>query len=443
VTTLLIGNSRTQDMVGDLALLTPAEREAAGYGAHRMLWWARPGDVVVLPTLPDDDYVDYVTALTGTSRESLNLLAPAPGRLGAGILSADRLLDPAFLDALRKTLKGRPPDAILPVYADTGIAALASSLGAEEALPGHRFHGQGGSSLVNSKAAFRAVAAGAAVPIAPGTVVSGAPEAVEAIDGMLRAGHHVMAKLEFQGGGFGNEVLSAVAGVRPAGAPRTVVLTDRAAVERYVAQRWQWLTGGGGHRLVVERYFPEATSIYAEFQVTDDGVDLVGTGEMLMDPVVIGEIVPALVSLPAPAVADLVHDGRRLCEAYRTLGYRGTISADAFRTTAGDILFCEANGRITGSTHLHDPIASRLVGAELGPRRVLLGGGGWAVPSFRAAALELSTAGLAFDPATRTGVVLVSSYGPTDGTVLYCAVGADLAAARTLQHAATRLFTDA
>lgn len=446
--TLLIGNTRTEEMVGDLASQSPQAREAAGYGAHRMLWWAREGDVLLLPTLPGDAFADYVAGLTGTPRDSLTVLAPAPGRLGDGLLTPDRLADTSLREALREALGealgpvpagGPAPLRILPVYADVAVAGLARRLGAEAALPGHAFHAQGGSALVNSKAAFRAVAAAADVPTAPGTVVSDPGEAARAIAELLGAGQCAMAKQEFSGGGLGNEILAPAPGVEPAGAPRALVLTGTAAVDAYVAERWPWLTGGGRYRLVVERYYPGAVPVYAEFDLADHAVELVGTGEMLTAPVVVGEIVPALATLPAEAVAELVAVGKRLCEAYRTLGYRGTISADAYRTTEGEIRFCEANGRITGSTHLHTVMGARLVGPALRPRRVLLGGE-CPAPPFPAALAALTAAGLGFDPAAGTGVVLVNDFGPAAGAVMYCAIAEDVAGARDQQRELTALF---
>ncbi|ARQ67442.1 peptide ligase PGM1-related protein [Streptomyces marincola] len=436
--TLLIGNSRTEDMVGDLSRLSARAREAAAHTAHRLLWWAREGDILVLPTPPDDAFADYVAGLTGTPRTSVTVRVPAPGALGEHLLTPDRLADTDLERALAEDLGTPPPGGtpglrVLPVYADQAVAGLAHRLGAARALPGHAFHAQGGSALVNSKAAFRAVAAGAGVPTAPGTVVTDPGEAARAIGGLLGAGHCAMLKREFSGGGLGNEVLAPVPGVEPAGAPRAVVLPDDTAVRAYVAERWPWLTEGGRHRLVVERYYTGAVPVYAEFDLTDTAVDLTGTGEMLMDPVVVGEIVPASATLPADAVAELVAVGRRLCEAYRALGYRGTISADAYRTPEGEIRFCEANGRITGSTHLHTVMAARLVGPALRPRRVLLGGE-CPAPSFRAAVSALAAADLDFDPVAGAGVVLVNGSAPGAGTVTYCAVADDAAGVRELRH---------
>ncbi|GAA1270867.1 hypothetical protein GCM10009665_68940 [Kitasatospora nipponensis] len=439
MTTLCIGNNRTEEMVGDLGGMTPLERLFAGCGAQRMLWFAREGDVLVLPWEPDPVYLGYVTALTGVRAESLTVVVPKPGAQGAEILTPDRLADPGFRDELRRVLAGRPVEAVLAISPNAAVVELAQALGAASAVPGHAFAAQGGNALVNSKAVFRALAAGAGVPIAPGTV-AGSPQQVEAaVDDLLEQGHSVMVKVEYQAGGFGNEILVRDERVSAAGAQRVVPLADRAAVAGYVAERWQWLTGGRGQRVVVERYFTGSVALYAEFAITAQGARLSGCGEMLMDPVVVGEITPPITP-DAATLAELVDLAGRLCESLRVLGYRGTVSADAFRTPDGELYFSETNGRLTGSTHLHDALFARLVGAEHRARRVILELAGLAVPSFPAAIEAVRRAGLDFDPRTRTGVVFSCDFAVADGTVMYCVIAEDAERARAVERELVALF---
>ncbi|WP_441246920.1 peptide ligase PGM1-related protein [Kitasatospora sp. McL0602] len=439
MTTLCIGNNRTEEMVGDLAGMTPPERVFAGCGAQRMLWFAEEGDVLVLPWAPDPDYLAYVTALTGVAAGSLTVVVPPPGAEGADILTPDRLAEPGFLAELRGVLAGRPLERILAISPNASVAALASALGAEQALPGHDFAAQGGNALVNSKAVFRAVAAGAGVPIPPGTVASSPRQVEEAVEQLLERGRSVMLKVEYQAGGYGNEIVTRDEKVTPAGAHRAVRLADRAAVAGYVAERWAWLTGGRSQRVVVERYFTDSVALYAEYSVTAQGSVLSGCGEMLMDPVVVGEITPP-VTPDAGVRAELVDQAARLCESLRVLGYRGTVSADAFLTPDGELYFSETNGRLTGSSHLHDALFARLVGAGQRAHRVILELSGLAVPSFPAAVDAVRRAGLGFDPQTRTGVVFSCDFAPADGTVMYCVIAEDADRARALERRLTTLF---
>lgn len=428
VASLIIGNSRTRDMVGDMASLTPGEREYAGHSALRVLWFARAGDVVVLPRLPRAEYLAYVVGHTRTDIDSLAILAPPPGIDGEDLLTRDRMADAGFRERLRMIVRERRVDDILAVYTDAAVVELVDAVDLAGALPGRPFAAARGVSLINSKAVFRALAAGVGVAVAPGHVVTETGEAVRAVGELLADGRSAMLKKEFQGGGFGNEIVTATDGVRPTGANRVVVLSDDKTIADYVAQRWDWLTVGGRDRLVVERYLPGCDTVYAEYLLRDEGPRLTGTGQILMEPVAVGEIVPAPM-LTEAAHTELVNESERLGHCVHSMGYRGYLSTDAILTPTGDIVFTETNGRMSGSTHLHSVVRERLLTAAQRPHRVLLErDGGWTVPSFAAADQWLTRNDLRFDPVTGSGVLLTSDHLPDD-TVTYCIVAPDLAAA--------------
>lgn len=429
VAKIIVGNSRTDEMVGPLDSLSAEERRLGGCVAQRLLWFAGDGDMVILPWLPRPEYLTYVTGLTRTDPDSLTLLAPPPGRFGIDLLTADRICDAGFLRQVRLAMDERGVDEVLAVYKDPGITDFTRAVGTAAALPGYAFSAQGGDALVNSKAAFRSVAAGVDVPIAPGVVVARCQHAQHAVTAMLAAGYAVMLKREFDSGGYGNEILSPYDGLLAAGAPSVDVI-DVASAEDHLGRRWARLTEHGRHRLVIEHYLPGCQAVYAEFLVGDDDVRLLGDGEMFMEPVVVGEVVPAQALTPTTR-DTLVGNGRRLAQAYRGIGYRGYLSTDAVLTPAGDIVFTEVNGRLSGSTHLHTVIGARLV--DPAHRRVRLERTGWPVPSFTAAVDSLAEAGLAYDPVTSTGVVLTSDLLP-DHTVVHCTVAEDLAAAVAVQR---------
>lgn len=441
MTTLIIGNSRTWEMVGDLTALTSDQLRGGGCAAQRMLWFAHDGDVLVLPFAPPADYLEYITHLTATRASALTIVVPPPGDLGTDILTPDRLADPSFLDDLRRALGNRPPTKIFAVYKDLSVTGLARTLGAEAALPGYPFSAQAGDALVNSKAGFRALAAGAGVPIAPGTVVTRPEQALEAIADLFDQGHSAMVKMEFNGGGLGNEILSRTNGVAPTGAPRAVVLPDRPALLSYVQRRWEWLTAGHAHRLVVERFFPGATTIYAEFLVTDGAAQLIGVGDLLMAPTAIGGVLPAQ-TIDAETRAELLDGADRLVESLRVLGYRGVVCADAIATADKQVLFTETNCRLTGSTHLHLALYGRVVDPGYREKRIFVERFGWAVPSFTTAVERLATAGLAYDPTSRTGIVITTNDVDADGTVACCAIAGERQAAEGLHRRLSELSVD-
>jgi hypothetical protein len=391
----------------------------------------------VLPYPPRAEQLAYVTGLTGTDPDSLTVLCPPPGALGTDLLTPDRTDDPEFRARVRAVVRERGVDQVLAVYKDVPVTRFAGAVGLR--VPGHAFSAQGGDAFLNSKACFRAVAAGVGAPIVEGLATTRSTEASELVTELLAAGHCAIVKREFAAGGQGNEILSPVAGVRVAGAPSAVVLPDAAAVTGYFARRWDWLTDGGRHRVVLERYLTGCDSVYSEFIIGDDGPQLSGVGEMLMAPVPTGEIAPAQVS---PAVRTiLVEAGLRLSEAYHAMGYRGYLSADAVLTPDGEIFFTETNARMSGSSHLHVVVHRQLLAGRSG-RRVALELQNWAVPSYSGAIARLSDSGLAFDKSTGLGVLLISGLLP-DQTVTYCVVAESIRSARAVQAQLATLFTEA
>lgn len=433
MTRLLVGNSSNEELTGTHGKAT------APWWAQRLLWFLRDGDVVVLPRPPDPDFLQYVTALTGVHAPTLRIVVPAPGHEGTDRLTADRLATPQLREALTDAVAGRRIDAVVALWPDVSVAALAEALGAAGALPGHAFLAQGGGALVNSKAVFRAVAAGAGVPVPEGAVCAGPASAEAAITGLLDRGHPVIVKQEYLSGGDGNEILSPVAGITPVGAPWAVVLADRPVVRAYLAQRWDWLTRDGQQRVVVERYHPDSMAVFAEFQLTDGGIAYAGHGEMISAPVANGQVMPA-VGLKPDHLAEIVDGGRRLCGPLHALGYRGPVSADAIVTGDGEVLFSEYNARITGSAHVYDVVGRQLVGADYADRRVIRERLGLPIPSFAAAADALRAGGLAFDHATGTGVVLLTPREERSGSAQYCIVAEDTAATARLHRALDALF---
>ena len=439
MTALLVANMKTEETVGDLAAVPPGDRRFTGCLAQRLLWFARDGDVIIMPRLPDQAVLDYVTALTGTRRSTLRLVVPADGRFGADILSRDRLLSESCLDGVRAALGGRTADAIVAMSGDKTVAALARELGMSHALPGYGLAAAGGIELVNAKSTFRAIAGGVGAPMPPGWTGGDQAEARHFISGEFAAGHYVMVKQDLQSGGKGNVVLSPVPGVRVCGTKTpAVVLPGADDITAYLDRQWDWLTDGGRHWFVIERYFPDAIPVFAEFIIDDGGMQLTGYGEMLMTPAWAGIITP----MPGldPAVRDdLIATAKQICVPFWAMGYRGTASVDGLLT--GDRLWLsEINCRMGGSSHLHGGIATRVLGPAHRAERLIVERDGWGVPSFAAAVHRLESTGLAYDPETRLGVILTCDVVPADGTVKCCVVAEDMDAVRKYEVLLSTIF---
>ncbi|ELP61729.1 peptide ligase PGM1-related protein [Streptomyces turgidiscabies] len=435
---LIISNQRTEEMVGDLQILSPEYREYLGNQAQRMAWSMQEGDVLVLPVLPGERFLRYVTDLLHIDRGTIEVVVPPAGHYGAGILSRDRLMNEDLLRQLKHLVASHGIGEIFPFHFDSTIAAMAKGLGLDAMTPGFGFLDQGGGKLLNSKAAFRALAAGAGVAVPEGRVCTTQDEAEEFVwRELLSQGRPAILKQDFHVAGFGNEIVSPVPGVEPVGALRTVVATDREELTKYLAERWYWLTDAGRSPVVVERYFADSLPLCVEFHLTGQGIELAGHGAMRMQPVLNGHVWPA----PAaglPAFDPFLREAHELCTAVHAMGYRGIVSVDAIVTPAQKILINEFNCRVSGSTHAYH-IGERIVGAEFPNGRVLVEQRRCTFPS--AVFERLADSGLAYDPVSRTGVlVTVEDSSASGGYGEYCIAAENTEQAERMEQALAGLL---
>jgi hypothetical protein len=425
---LLIANDTPKPVLGYDAELS---KECALW-AMLILWHIKDHDIVILPSKPDPGHLEYIAEITGTDYDSLRIIVAPPGAEVS--LSADRITNEILRNKINEALSGRCLESIVPIALDAAVARLSRSLGMENKLSGYAFASQGGGLLANSKAVFRSIAAGVLVPIPDGCVQSNPKDAEETIaDMLLTQGTPAIIKKEFAQGCKGNEVLSHSTGLVPNGGRRGHVLPNRDAIKNYITENWGWLTNNGRNSLVVERYIPGSVAIFAEFNLSDHGVEFTGLGEMQAVPVANAEIIPP-VGLSVTALAKIVDGGRRLSVAMHSIGYRGTLSADAIVTPDDTVLFTEYNGRITGSTHIYSTVGARVVGNNWMQNRILVERRGWMVPSFQAAVSMLNESGLAYNQKSKTGFVLSGTFIPNRQVISYTVVAKSLAEATNLEE---------
>ncbi|WP_344327676.1 peptide ligase PGM1-related protein [Streptomyces macrosporus] len=431
---MFISNQRTDEMVGDLGVLDPEYCRYVGNQGQRMAWCMRDGDLLVLPMAPHAAFLGYVSETLGITPGSVDVLVPPEGGAPEGILSSDRLLDPSFLAVLRDAVAAHGIDEVVPFHFDSTISRLTEELGLADVTPGFGLLDQGGGRLLNSKATFRALAAGAGVPVPDGFVCDSRKEVERYLwERFLSHGHPAILKQDYHVAGFGNEVISPFEGVDPVGALRSVVTRSRDELAKYLADRWHWLTDGGRNRIVAERYFENSTPLCAEFRLTDDSVVFLGHGEMRMQPVLNGHIWPAP-SADSPIFPDFISDGLGLCGSIHALGYRGIVSVDAVLTTTHGILVNEFNCRVSGSTHAYE-FGRGIVGEDWQDRRVIIEMRRCSFPPLDRAIQVLHDHGIAFDHGTRSGVVVaVEDAGPNGGYGEYLVVAESLAQAEELER---------
>jgi hypothetical protein len=393
---------------------------------QRVLWFARDGDCVILPGRVDEEFLSYVTGLTGVDPDSLKIHVPPPGESGDHLLETRRLMDEGFLRAVAADLS--EVTEIEPLWPSSALAGFAEALGLADRLPGGRFLSQSGGELVNNKAYFRVLAAAAGVPTAPGGVAHSVAEAVDLMTALLRCSNAVMVKQAHNGAGGGNQIVLAGDDIETghAGAKHVHRLgSGEDAIAAYWHERWAWASAGDRFPVVVERFQPRSSTIFSEHHLEDSGTRPTETGSLgFVDRWLSEQVVP-LRTVDDDVRARLVDGGTRLAETYRAVGHRGYISADAVIDDAGELIFTEVNARVSGTTHVYEPIAHRIVDVWRAPERTIVDfhwpKREWRLAGFAEFLDACTDLGCAYDPVDRIGVIVTTPFDDLRG-LSFCVV---------------------
>ncbi|MFK4222133.1 hypothetical protein [Streptomyces sp. NPDC019890] len=397
--------------------IDPAIRDRGDLRAwtQRVLWFADEGDVVVLCDEPDRQFLAYASSYTGVDPASLHLLVPSAGCHGGRLLDPESLTSDQFVRTVRDALGEGGLDAVEEVFAlwpSAHVARFAAALGIADRFPGASFFAQDGGELGNNKATFRALAAGAGVPIPAGAVARSEREAIEATTALLDEADAVMVKQAHNGAGVGNQLLVSDASLTSdhVGARHLHHLDGgRGTIEAYWKERWDWASASGRFPVVIEEFVPDAVSVYSEHYAADDATRPTEMGTLLYVGRRLSHQIVPLRGVDDTVRAQLLHGGTRLAEAYRSLGYRGHLSADAIAPRDGRLVFTEVNAQVSGSLHIYQVIAHRIVDTAAAPERSVVEyhiPPTWAVPDFGAFLSAADELGCGYDPATRTGVIV-------------------------------------
>ncbi|WP_026422381.1 hypothetical protein [Actinokineospora inagensis] len=333
--------------------------------AQRIFWFVAAGDVVVLSDRPDTAFVEHVCAVRGIDPTTIRVHVAPPGAHEGRRLEPRSLLDPGFVAEVAAGL-GEVTE-VTGLFPSTMVGEFADRLGLPDRVPGAGFVAQGGGHLANSKATFRAVAAGVGAPTAPGYVCSDPAEAANAMTQLIDSGRDVLVKKAQNGAGAGNEMVLKPGAVPPDNiGVRHVHHLDGSpdAVDRYWAQRWAWASVDNRFPVLVEQLLDVRDSLYVELQVTAQGCRVCATGVLEFTDGMISRETLGLSEVDTKEAGRFVANASRVADVFRAMGYRGYFCVDAVLTADGRIVLTEINARTTTSSHLY-----QLMGFEPGGLR--------------------------------------------------------------------------
>jgi Pre ATP-grasp domain/PGM1 C-terminal domain len=438
---IIIANVDSDSMCG--TDMPPEVHALSSMCCDRLLVLAEDGDLVVLPHTVSDEFVEYVNALLGRRLSARNVVVGSGGDERPIVLNDAALNDGHVAAQIRERAGDLTGWELVAYYLDRPVLTLADELG----LPLHGvpaaidaacrdFLRCGGAESFNSKVLFRQLAASVDAPVPAGRVASTESELATALRALIGETGRVIVKQDLNSGSAGNTVVTHYDEQQLTGASRVLRVPADGDVTAVAAQLWPLVARQRNTRVVAEAYHVAARVYYSEMWVPGpaQAPRMLDFGEMRMDPTFIGFEIPSG-RTPAFDTGDMAAHSVALAREAGRRGFVGYMNIDSIVTTSGALLFNEVNGRMGCCTHI-DYLARVLVGENYGRERVLLTYNWVAATDFRAVVKSLAEAGIAFDPRTRTGVVLPIEDVARCGCLDYMVIGRDLEHARELEAAA-------
>lgn len=436
---IIISNVDNESMLGDIDSVPAFVFDSTAIISFRLLWLARPGDLVLLPKMPSSSLLKYIESVSKVDFSKVKILVPEQISNRRASLTGSVLLSAEVVSSVTDYLL-RCPEAswtLLPYYHTASVGQFGREIGKSLDVRQAPFNAEGGAELLNQKTIFRKFAAGSYVPFAIGEVVEGARALTEAVLNFIPITGTVIIKQDKSGGGEGNYAITSTDERFFKGVSKVLFLSESnlASVVDSVIDE---LATKGNELLTVEVYYDSSQVLYSEYYLGSDGsVSYLNHGSMRMLPLWSGFEVPG--TMKSKAQSDFIHNSTKLASLASSLGYVGHLNIDAIVTTDDMVVFTEINGRTGGCTHVH-AVAQHLLGENYLNKKQLTTYNKLIVRSFEDYIDILSENGVSFNPDSGTGVVVLSSDQRDDGvSVELMFIGSDMDEALAIESTSRML----
>lgn len=433
---VLISNVDNQYMTGDTSCWNYEYCHQSAMFAARLCWLADDNDIVVLPKKPSDEMINYMKRFKGNGWDNVKFLSPPQQTDYPLPLGPDQLLNEEFVVNLKNLLSPAENWALFPYLYDPSIPVLQNLLGFDH--PHASFLSEGGAELLNDKKVYRAIAAGKGICLAQGSSVASCDALFREMNALMPVTGAVIIKQERHSSADGNIIVSELSNISMPGASNFIHVATPGEYKSLAEDIWQRFAHTPHASLVIEVYYQVSKILTAEFQVQSNKVTFLNFSEPRMSPTFSGLLFPA--ELNVYDAATFIAGATQLACATRDMGYLGRINIDGILTHDGQTIFNEFNGRIGGSSHIHD-LCTQIISHDYTNHYHLVTNSKIKV-NIRFADLlrKLDESHLSFNSEKKTGVIITAENIAHVGAAEFLFVGRNKAESFSLEEKVKRLL---
>ncbi|GAB2580642.1 peptide ligase PGM1-related protein [Streptomyces capparidis] len=387
----------------------------------RQSWFLHDGDIYVTPVPVGAGHVSYLARTISLDPASVQILP-----YGSVVEDRNLVSDGAVADLIaRMAGTGAEGWTIFPCFATVGVAVLAEKLGVP--LAGGDFARQDGVRILNRKSNFRALMAGAGLPIAVGHVVRSRKDLADAVNESMRATGIAIVKRDDGAGSAGNIAVTRCPLRHPPVGARDLWRLPDSSLASLASE----LEEADSFPVVVEVYHTARDRFYAELCIDEGGTaSLQHVGSIRGEDARLKEL-GERESLGLDMPVDLKPGPRgtvgsvllAAAQVAADIGYRGVLNVDGITTTNGEFVLNEMNARWGGGTMLH-ALARRLRGPDWSDQCRVRSLRGLPARAHRTFVAAMEARGVAFDPRRGAGAILVAC-DPSRSDLMECVLFGD------------------
>lgn len=403
------------------AAISPAHARTLSATAHRKLWLARPGDLLVIPSKLSDGFRRYACDLLEIETDSISIIHARGPDLEP---LAGRLENAETFRKLRTWLNENPNGVVQTFAQDLPTVELLQKL----SLPLEGYDKLPSDELLqfiyrlNSKSGFRHLARTLQIPIPYGFECNGTEELVDVLTthfGRERA----IIKFDRSSNGYGNLVVDC-------GRLGTASQIEELINLNLLAWPEQ------PRHFVVEEFIEWVAAPSIELDISASGP----TELYICDQRCINNAWSGMVTPPQTLSSEATHQLRTIGMLFgRSVwqsGYRGICDVDCLIDRSGRLVATETNFRRTGGTHL-DYLARRLLQDDYSANSIWIAdvADASSVVTFESAVAQLRSSGLQFDHRAKRGAILTADTLHVDGKWRYMVIASDFDQALEIESA--------
>lgn len=371
----------------------------------RFLWQLKPGDIILLPELPNKDFLKYILSFMSCQLNNIHIVtwhSSLEENFGQAIFHEH------VINQLKNIIHDPFHWRIKTCYFNQAILCLVDRLKIPVNFAWRKIARCDTVRMLNNKILFREMANQLNIPIPKGQPCKNVIDFTKTLISLLPLTGSVMIKKTQEAGGRGNIGLTQYKDIKLRGAISTIYLDKNCDISQLAQELWEMHANHFSSQLIVEVYYSHNYTLTATVWIPpNNGLPVfLHCAEICMEKIWVGIKMPTQ-ALDLQAIDDFKLHAMKLSHVIQKTGYEGYLCCDAIKTDDDQLVLTEINVRRGAETNAH-LCARHLFGKHYPSQIIIMTRQYIPIISFSILYALLKENNLLFDQTTQQGIIILT-----------------------------------